>query len=321
MGNVAVEEKSVLGRFDLQESSSLVALDNRRQWIMRLVLLMSLFTLVLMAVGSATRVMDAGLACPDWPLCFGTLVPQKQMNLQVFLEWFHRLLATSLGGMAIAFAGLSIAWRHALPRWLPYAAASALALVVLQGILGGLTVTELLRFEVVTAHLGTGLLFFCLLVSITVGLVPFQGTGTSRWLRLTAAIATVCVYGQSILGGLVSSQWAVHQCLYGDRLCHVLNSHLLGVAPATLSVLAVVTVAWRSPALATVLRQLSFSLLFVVAAQIGLGVATFQLKLQVPPLTVAHQLVGATLLGLLVALTTLAGRDRADSAANGAIAP
>ncbi|AXY68710.1 heme A synthase [Thermosynechococcus sichuanensis E542] len=279
----------------------------RRQWIFRLVLLMTVFTLFLMAVGSATRVMDAGLACPDWPLCFGTLVPQ--MDLQIFLEWFHRLLATSLGLMAIAFVGLSVAWRQALPPWVPSAAAAALCLVILQGILGGLTVTELLRFEIVTAHLGTGLLFFCLLTAITVGLAPFSGTGSARWLRIAAAIAALCVYGQSLLGGLVSSQWAVHQCLYGDRLCVVLNSHLVGVVPATLSVLGVVIVAWRSPALAPLLRQLSFSLLLVVALQVALGWSTLQLKLQVPALTVAHQMVGATLLGLLVAISTLAWRD------------
>lgn len=279
----------------------------RRRWIFRLVLMMTVFTLFLMAVGSATRVMDAGLACPDWPLCFGTLVPP--MDLQIFLEWFHRLLATSLGLMAIAFAALSMAWRQALPAWVPYAAAAALGLVTLQGILGGLTVTALLRFDIVTAHLGTGLFFFCLLTAITVGLAPFRGTGCARWLRLAAAIATLCVYGQSLLGGLVSSQWAVQQCLYGDRLCVVLNSHLVGVVPATLSVLGVVIVAWRSPALAPLLRQLSFSLLLVVALQVALGWSTLQLKLQVPALTVAHQMVGATLLGLLVAISTLAWRD------------
>ncbi|MFN4280871.1 COX15/CtaA family protein [Thermosynechococcus sp.] len=279
----------------------------RRRWIFRLVLMMTVFTLFLMAVGSATRVMDAGLACPDWPLCFGTLVPP--MDLQIFLEWFHRLLATSLGLMAIALAALSMAWRQALPAWVPYAAAAALGLVTLQGILGGLTVTALLRFDIVTAHLGTGLLFFCLLTAITVGLAPFRGTGCARWLRLAAAIATLCVYGQSLLGGLVSSQWAVQQCLYGDRLCGVLSSHLMGVVPATLSVLGVVIVAWRSPALAPLLRHLSFSLLPLVALQVALGWSTLQLKLQVPALTVAHQLIGATLLGVLVAIATLAWRD------------
>ncbi|WP_298615596.1 heme A synthase [uncultured Thermosynechococcus sp.] len=297
----------MLGPFDVPPLTLGSDPSVRRQWIFRLVLLMTVFTLFLMAVGSATRVMDAGLACPDWPLCFGTLVPQ--MDLQIFLEWFHRLLATSLGLLAIAFAGLSVAWRQALSPWVPYAAGAALCLVIVQGILGGLTVTELLRFEIVTAHLGTGLLFFCLLTAITVGLAPFSGTGSARWLRIVVQIAAICVYGQSLLGGLVSSQWAVHQCLYGDRLCGVLNSHLIGVVPATLSVLSVVIVAWRSPALAPLLRQLSFLLLPLVGLQVALGWSTLQLKLQVPALTVAHQVIGATLLGLLVAISALAWRD------------
>jgi cytochrome c oxidase assembly protein subunit 15 len=75
--------------------------------IRRLVWKIAIATLLLMAVGSATRVMNAGLACPDWPLCYGQLVPSKQMNLQVFLEWFHRLDAALIGLSAIALAGLS----------------------------------------------------------------------------------------------------------------------------------------------------------------------------------------------------------------------
>ena len=62
-------------------------------------------TLLLMAVGSATRVMNAGLACPDWPLCYGQLVPTQQMNLQVFLEWFHRLDAGLIGLSTLGLTG------------------------------------------------------------------------------------------------------------------------------------------------------------------------------------------------------------------------
>ena len=42
-------------------------------------------------LGAVTRLMGAGLSCPDWPLCYGSFFPKGQMNLQVFLEWFHRL--------------------------------------------------------------------------------------------------------------------------------------------------------------------------------------------------------------------------------------
>ena len=76
-------------------------------------------TWLLMAVGSATRVMNAGLACPDWPLCYGQLIPAAQMNLQVFLEWFHRLDAAAIGLSAIGLLGLSLFYRSRVPKWLP----------------------------------------------------------------------------------------------------------------------------------------------------------------------------------------------------------
>ena len=77
------------------------------QRIRRLVWKIVIATLILMGIGSATRVMDAGLACPDWPLCYGQFVPEQQMNLQVFLEWFHRLDAALIGLSVIALVGLS----------------------------------------------------------------------------------------------------------------------------------------------------------------------------------------------------------------------
>ena len=145
--------------------------------IRRLVWKIAVATFALMAVGSATRVMNAGLACPDWPLCYGQLIPRQQMNFQVFLEWFHRLDAALIGISAIALVGLSWWYRRALPRWLPWASGFALVLIVFQGVLGGLTVTELLRFDIVTAHLGTALLFFCTLIVIGTALTTLSGNG------------------------------------------------------------------------------------------------------------------------------------------------
>ncbi|MDG2991011.1 COX15/CtaA family protein [Candidatus Synechococcus calcipolaris G9] len=304
----------MLSRFTLSNPQPEEPTENKpsgsaQVWIFRWVVLMTVLTLFLMAVGSATRVMEAGLACPDWPLCFGELIPQRQMNLQVFLEWFHRLVATSLGLFTIGLTAAAWWWRKALPQGFTWVASFALVLVIAQGILGGLTVTELLRFEIVTAHLGTGLLFFCVLIKMAVFLSPYQGTGTAGNLTAWGLVAGLLIYGQSILGGLVSSQWALHQCLYGDRLCSIMNSHLIGVVPATLSVIAVLVVAWRRAALHPLLRRLTQAICLALVLQLLLGSATYQLKLQVPALTVAHQMIGATLLGLLVAFTTLAWRD------------
>jgi cytochrome c oxidase assembly protein subunit 15 len=281
-----------------------------QKWMRRLVWKIAIATLLLMAVGSATRVMNAGLACPDWPLCYGQLIPSQQMNLQVFLEWFHRLDAALIGVSTIALVGLSWWYRHALPRWLPWASMFALGLIVFQGVLGGLTVTELLRFDIVTAHLGTAMAFLSTLIVIATSLAPYQRTGTGAkltWVGLTAAIL---VYLQSLLGGLVASRWALHQCLGTSQLCAVMNSHILGIVPATLGCLAVVVMTWRTPALAPVLRKLASVVGVLVILQIILGIATFRLRLQVEPLTVAHHTVGAALLAILVAFTVLTLRDR-----------
>jgi cytochrome c oxidase assembly protein subunit 15 len=293
----------------LHRSSLPTAPDNAKTWVTRLVFGLAIATLFLMAVGSATRVMNAGLSCPDWPLCYGEFVPREQMNLQVFLEWFHRLVATTIGFVSIALTAIVWWFRRALPSWTPWAASFALFLVVLQGILGGLTVTELLRFDIVTAHLGTGLLFFSTLLAIGTALTFYQGTGNVGKLKWVGASAVVLVYLQSIVGGLVSSQWALHQCFGVNQLCTVMNSHLIGVVPATIATLTLMVLSWRTPALHPALRRLANLAGFFLLLQITLGVATFRLHLQVEPLTIAHQAIGASLLGTLVAFTVLAFRD------------
>ncbi|MCT7985932.1 heme A synthase [Laspinema sp. A4] len=284
-----------------------------RDRIRRLVWKIAIATLLLMAVGSATRVMNAGLACPDWPLCYGKLVPTQQMNLQVFLEWFHRLDAGLIGLSAIALAGLSWWYRRELPGWLPFASTGALGLIVFQAVLGGLTVTELLRFDIVTAHLGTALLFFTTLLIIGMALLPYQGTGSVGKLPWIGLFGAIFVYVQSLLGGLVGSQWALHQCFGYNQLCTVMNSHILGVVPPTVTILALVILALRTPALHPKLRQLARWAGILLLLQIGLGIATFYEHLQVELLTVSHQATGAALLGTLVAFTVLALRDRAGS--------
>jgi heme a synthase len=257
-------------------------------------------------------VMNAGLACPDWPLCYGQLVPTQQMNLQVFLEWFHRLDASLIGLSTLFLVGLSWWKRQQLPTWLPGASVFALVLILVQGGLGALTVTELLRFDLVTAHLGTALLFFSTLLVIGTYLLPIAPptipvqAKAAAWLSLAAAIF---VYVQSIIGGLVGSRWALHQCFGNSELCLVMNSHILGVVPATLATLAAIVAVWRNLTLSGSYRQLAALGGGLLIAQILLGVATFKLHLQVEPLTVTHQTIGAMLLGTLVVLTVTLWRS------------
>ncbi|MFN6386091.1 MAG: COX15/CtaA family protein [Pseudanabaena sp.] len=278
--------------------------------IRRIAFGIAIATWMVMAIGSATRVMNAGLACPDWPLCYGSVLPAEQMNLQVFLEWFHRLVASTVGFATIVLFGASWYFRKSLPKWLPWATSGSLSLVVFQGILGGLTVTQLLRFDIVTAHLGTGLLFFSSLLAIATALTNqanlvdgFCSPTKLAWLGLSAAIL---VYLQSILGALVASQWALHQCFATQDMCIVLNAHLLGVIPATLASVVLVVSVWLSKAIASVLRLVATIAGLLVIAQVAIGYATYKLHLQVEPLTIAHQATGSALLGTLVCFAVLA---------------
>lgn len=280
-------------------------------WIRRLVYALAGLTLGLMALGSLTRVMGAGLACPDWPLCYGKLVPH--MDQFIFLEWFHRQVATLVGLLTVGLLGLSLWARRSLPRWIPTFATVALILVITQGALGALTVTQSLRFDIVTAHLGTAMLYFGTLLAAAAALStePDRKTGSKRlaWVALGGAV--VC-YTQIILGGLVASQWAVNQCLAGSVLCNVMHNHLFGVVPATLAVLGTAFVAWQS------FRREALLLVGLLALQIGLGVSTFYLQLSVAGLTVAHLAVGATLFGGLIWLCVRAFRqDNADIQTSG----
>jgi heme a synthase len=300
-----------------EAGSSLAAssYDVTHRQIRRLVWKIAVATLLLMAVGSATRVMNAGLACPDWPLCYGQLVPIQQMNLQVFLEWFHRLDAGLIGLSTLLLTGLAWWKRQHLPDWLPWSTTFALSLILIQGGLGAFTVTELLRFDIVTAHLGTALLFFSTLLVIGTCLLPIDPQSSSSpttraWLPLTA---TAFVYIQSILGGLVGSRWALHQCFGNSELCLVMNSHIIGVVPATLSSIAVIVTIWRNPILPKYFFGLANLTGGLLISQICLGIATFKLHLQVEPLTVIHQSIGAMLLGMLVIITVLLWRSNNDA--------
>jgi cytochrome c oxidase assembly protein subunit 15 len=179
--------------------------------------------------------------------------------------------------------------------------------------LGGLTVTQLLRFDIVTAHLGTGLLFFSSLLAIATALSnqtnqtnPKESQKTASklpWLGLAAAFL---VYVQSILGALVASQWALHQCFATQDMCIVLNTHLLGVIPATIASIAVVVMSWLTKIIQPSLRRIASVAGLLVIAQVAIGYATYKLHLQVEPLTIAHQATGSALLGSLVCFTVLA---------------
>ena len=117
--------------------------------------------LALTALGGIVRVTGSGLACPDWPGCYGAVIPSGDFGEfaahQVWLEWTHRLVAAIMGFVILGYAIAAwLRYRDQVRVWLP--AVLSIPLLAVQVVLGGLTVTERLEELFVTLHLATAML-------------------------------------------------------------------------------------------------------------------------------------------------------------------
>ena len=120
----------------------------------------ALLTLPLIPYGAFVRLKNAGLSCPDWPLCYGQLFPPA--GYEIALETGHRLVAALLGLLIITITLVS--FRQHSKYHIRGLALFSLVLVCIQGIIGALTVTLVLWPPIVTLHLILGNLLFGVLV-------------------------------------------------------------------------------------------------------------------------------------------------------------
>ncbi len=263
--------------------------------------------IALIAIGSATRVMEAGLACPDWPLCYGTFLPLGHMNMRVFLEWFHRLDAFLVGLLILVQFSLSIIWRRFLPKGLIKIYSFLLFLVVFQGSLGALTVINTLASYAVISHL---LIAFSLLITATYIIQNLQNESSINskfWWRSLLCIPLILTLIQSAIGVRLSSTWSAHLCLSVNQNCLILNSHKLFALPVAIAIFAIVIVAAIDRILFINNWKFLISLLILLGSQITLGVLTLKTNLNEPLLIVSHQLVASL---LIANLSTLVFRNQ-----------
>ena len=182
-------------------------------WLSRLAMLLSAFTYGLVVLGSAVRANGAGLACPDWPLCFGQVVPT--IDFGVAFEFGHRVLAGSLS-IGFLVLGILILRRADLRRSLGPLLGIAATVLAVQILLGGLTVWELLAQWTVTSHLLAGNTFCLLLFVLALALrevdAPIVRAPLSHWAKVGAGALAVVLAAQLAVGGLVASSHAGLAC-------------------------------------------------------------------------------------------------------------
>ena len=256
----------------------------------------------LVVIGGATRVMEAGLACPDWPLCYGSFLPGRQMNLQVFLEWFHRLDAFFVGIVLITQFAFSLYWSKTLPKWLPWIYGFLTLLIAFQGFLGALTVLQLLPSLVVIAHLAVAFTLVSVMSGVTQQLLNPGKSIFPLWLRSFGFLSLFSVIAQSLLGSRVATSWAAHRCLnFGDS-CNLLVLHRSSAIPVSLLVIVFVIVSSFQRDVFVKEWPYLLAIIFLIISQIFLGVFSIQLGMSEPSLIIGHQLIACLLVAVISAL-------------------
>jgi cytochrome c oxidase assembly protein subunit 15 len=274
-------------------------------------LLLVAATLVLIFAGGLVTSTGSGLSVPDWPLSYGMVMPP--MVGGVFYEHGHRMVASTVGFLTLVLAlWTAQAERRATVRRLAWA---ALAAVVAQGVLGGLTVIYLLPTPISVTHACLAQTFFCITIALAYAtsrewLGAEAPREDGRGVRGAAALATAAVFVQLVLGAIMRhigaglavpdfprmfGRWIPPFAVLDQGAVAVHLAHRLGAVVVLVLVarFAARAIGSREPRLG----RLALGAVGLVVLQAALGATTVLTAKAVLP-TTAHVATGAALLGL-----------------------
>ena len=299
-------------------------------WLHRYAKLVAASTVLLIAAGGMVTSTDSGLAVPDWPNTYGRFMftfPLEHMVGGIFYEHGHRLIASTVGLLTIVLAVWT--WRVDERRWVRWFAVAALGAVILQGLLGGLTVLLLLPAAVSIGHAGLAQLFFCSTIALALFTSPgWRAADPARddpGLQQLAALTAVLIFGQILLGATmrhIEAGMAIPDfpLAYGRVIppfwsagIAVHFAHRVGAIVVGVAVLATAHHAWHRHNTAPRLRRPALLLVLLVAVQVTLGAFVVWSGLQ-PVINTAHVVNGALLLATSLVLTLRSFRPRFEAA-------
>jgi cytochrome c oxidase assembly protein subunit 15 len=280
-------------------------------------------TFLLLLAGGMVTSTGSGLAVPDWPLSFGRVMPAMEGG--VLYEHGHRMIATVVGALIVGEA--LWLWRAEPRRWVRTLGWLALGAVVVQGLLGGLTVLLRLPDPVSVSHAGLAQLVFGLTVAIAVarsrdwtrsGPAEILDSGTPSLFSLAVA-ASVLIWLQILIGAVVRHSGAglaipTFPLAYG-RLVPPLESfpvaihfaHRVGAVVVTIAVAWVVARTLKGHRGEPRLVRPAAILGLLILLQIGLG-GWVILSYKAAWVTTAHLGTGALLLAACLVLALRARR-------------
>ena len=244
------------------------------RWMHRFSCLLAGATFVLIVAGANVTSHRAGLAVPDWPTTYGQFMfsfPISKWVGNILYEHGHRLIASTVGMMTIVLAFWLV--RKESRRWVRILGIVALAAVIAQGVLGGLTVKLMLPPAISIAHAGLAEIFFSLTIALALftsaawqnGPAPIESSNARR-VRCLAAVTTLVTYLQILLGAAIRHAETA------------LLAHIVGAVLLFGSVVATFTVVWLVSRRKEFVRNATF-LLALVTVQIALGVVTLVTRL------------------------------------------
>ena len=314
-------------------------------WLQRYNRLLAAATLVLITAGGLVTSTDSGLAVPDWPSTYGYFMfafPMSGMVGGILYEHGHRLIASVVGMLTIGLA-LWLAAREPR-RWVRRLGWIALAAVVAQGILGGITVLYFLPPPISISHAGLAQVFFALVVSLAI----FTSAGwQTRYGRMADGERRIA--GDRILRGLtIAAPAAIYlQILIGAAMRHtgaglaipdfplafgrllppvwdgaiaIHFAHRVGALLVTLVVLATAGHVLAHHRGRRELVRPAWLSIAVVLAQVTLGALTV-LSARDVTINTAHVATGALLFATAIVLALRTHRDRFADAAAQDVAP